>query len=59
MIEKLQNIIYKEATDKYVECHNAVWHIIEDNIGITDSDVIDKIMYVVLKNYKGDIKNGT
>lgn len=52
MIEKLQNILYKEATDKYVECHNAVRHIIEDSIGTTESDVIDRIMFVVLKHYK-------
>jgi len=52
MIEKLQNLIYKEAHDKYVECHNAVRHIIEDNIGLVENDVVDKIMFVVIKNYK-------
>jgi hypothetical protein len=52
MIEKLQNIIFKEAMDKYVECHNAIRQIIEDSIGTVDSDVVDKIMCVIIENYK-------
>ena len=51
MIDKLKGILYKDANDKYVECHNSVRHIIEDNIGTTESDVIDRIMFVVMKHY--------
>ena len=52
MIKELQNIIYKEANDKYVECHNAVRHFIEDHVGTIENDVVDKIMVAILERYK-------
>ena len=52
MLIELQSIIYKEENDRYVECHNAIRHIIEDHIGTAESVVIDEIMLAVLKRYK-------
>ena len=42
----------KEANDKYIECHNAVRLLIEDNVGTIDSDVVDKIMFIIIESYK-------
>lgn len=52
MIKELQDIIFKDETHKYVVCHNDIRHIIEDNLGTVEGDVVDRIMLVVIKNYK-------